>query len=171
MVIDQDSWEFWSDFVFCFQVHRWFWSGGSSFPGESWNCWRQISASVGFKSDVLLEWMSLGEVLSWRVVKKASSPVSQETLANIEETIQKATLPTWLPEASLFDFYVYNFSMKSLNIRMLFSVVDWLITFPRLIYILHPFLKEQCPNEVSIQIFYLYVVIGWDSIKYLDECN
>ena len=60
--------------------------------------------------DVLGEWLA-------KSVKKAR-PCFIRSSGPYRSMVQKAMLPTWLPRASLFDSYEYNFSMKFLNIKL-----------------------------------------------------
>jgi len=54
-------------------------------------------------------------------VKKGQSPVLSEALADLEELLKKQHSRHCLPRASLFDSYVYNFSIKIENFRIIMT--------------------------------------------------
>jgi hypothetical protein len=61
-------------------------------------------------------------------VKKASCPVSQEALAGESYKPKKQRLRYGYRRRCFFDFQLYDFYIKTLNIRRLYRFLGWLKT-------------------------------------------
>ena len=79
------------------------------------------------KKRSVLEGIVVGEMLR-KGVKKARCPVSQEALAGRSYKPKKQRFRYGYRRRCFFDFHEYDFYIKTLNIRRLYSFLSWLKT-------------------------------------------